>query len=119
MGDLQGRNLRLFGVLYRYLKPYASHLQGWSPDLAQLVVKPASGSLARGVTPVKGVSAAAAAAAALSAAAASILVEPFMKSGVQFSCVVVEGEDGPVALMPAEVELYDVEREIFRCGLRV
>lgn len=93
------------------------HPQGLSADLAQLVVKPARGSLARGVTPCRGAEAALAAARRLAAAgdaATGLVVEPFLSDAVQWSCVVVEGSAGPVALLPAEVEVYDVEKEIFR-----
>ncbi|GLI67752.1 hypothetical protein VaNZ11_012006, partial [Volvox africanus] len=48
-------------------------------------------------------------------AAPSVVVEPVPSSpSTRFVCTVVETPDGPVALLPSEVELYDTEIEILK-----
>ncbi|GIL64439.1 hypothetical protein Vafri_18360, partial [Volvox africanus] len=48
-------------------------------------------------------------------AASSVVVEPVPSSpSTRFVCTVVETPDGPVALLPSEVELYDTEIEILK-----
>lgn len=106
---------------------------GWSGRIQRFVVTPCSADLAGGaaveVVAAKGVEATCAAAATLlqsimdddssgeggGSGGDSVLIEPFVAdvSGVvRFSVAVVDGPDGPVALMPTEIEVYDVSREM-------
>ncbi|GLC36726.1 hypothetical protein PLESTB_000789400 [Pleodorina starrii] len=58
---------------------------------------------------------AAGAAAAAAAAASTVVIEPApAASAARFVCTVVETPDGPVALLPSEVEVYDTEVEILK-----
>ncbi|GIM07612.1 hypothetical protein Vretimale_11692, partial [Volvox reticuliferus] len=51
----------------------------------------------------------------IATATSTVVVEPVPSSpSTRFVCTVVETPDGPVALLPSEVELYDTEMEILK-----
>jgi D-alanine--D-alanine ligase len=68
------------------------------------VVKPARGGSSIGVHVVADGNAADAALAELSKSHERIVVQPRM-TGIEFTTIVLEGDDGPVALIPLEIEL--------------
>lgn len=68
------------------------------------VVKPARGGSSIGVHVVADENAAGAALADLSKSHERIVVQPRM-TGVEFTTIVLEGDNGPVALIPLEIEL--------------
>ena len=84
---------------------------GWDPEYKQLVVSPSN--LGGGqVVVVCGVKQAAEAASAhllrpsKGQGGSGVVVEPWLgrdEGGVEFTCLVVEGPDGPLALLPTEV----------------
>ena len=80
--------------------------RGLDPAAGAAVVKPASGGSSVGVTPTAGAAAALAAARDLVQARgldAEVVVEPYVR-GREFTVNVLETANGPVALMPSEVE---------------
>ncbi|KAG1677054.1 hypothetical protein FOA52_001224 [Chlamydomonas sp. UWO 241] len=108
--------------LSKALTNWCTH-NSFDADTRHLLVKPARGGRrGQGFAVVCGAESAAAAAAHLveemgADACGGALVLPWLGGGsagpgggaIEFSCTVVQGPDGPLALLPAEVEIEDVD----------
>lgn len=85
------------------------------PASRRLVVKPASSGSSIGVRMVKGAAEAARVASEILASGQdeTVVIEPFVEApgAVEFSCVVIETDAGPVALLPSEIEVRDQEED--------
>eukprot|EP00798_Chlamydomonas_sp_ICE-L_P023288 gene23288-30524_t len=100
---------------------------GWETTYKHFVVKPTCGAYGEGVIPARGIADAVliarellknqrnSASSSSSPSTASVLIEPFMgRAAVEFSCTVIETPGGePMALMPTEIDIYDIEKTIF------
>lgn len=79
------------------------------PSVGKLVVKPARAGSSVGVSVVYGAGEAAIACKELSdrGICEHALIEVYAEEGVEFTAIVLEGSNGPVALIPTEVELVN------------
>lgn len=82
-------------------------------ETAKLVVKPARAGSSVGVSVLNGAKEAAHACKALEeqGIGKEALVEVYARGGIEFTAIVLEGPQGPVALLPTEVELVDAVAE--------
>lgn len=89
--------------------------RGEDPAHALLVVKPAASGSSIGVEAVEGVEQAARVAGRLLAEGvdSEVVIEPFIGEGaVEFTVIVLETDQGPVALIPTEVEIVFPDDDI-------
>eukprot|EP00192_Tetraselmis_astigmatica_P001783 CAMPEP_0117671742 /NCGR_PEP_ID=MMETSP0804-20121206/13512_1 /TAXON_ID=1074897 /ORGANISM="Tetraselmis astigmatica, Strain CCMP880" /LENGTH=1580 /DNA_ID=CAMNT_0005480255 /DNA_START=223 /DNA_END=4965 /DNA_ORIENTATION=+ len=92
--------------------------QGMDAASAVLVVKPALSGSSIGVKICRGAADAAAAAAELLQGGrfGKVVIQPYVEDAMEFSICVVETKKGPIALLPTEIELMPLEKEVFKAS---
>ncbi|KAK9819932.1 hypothetical protein WJX72_004090 [[Myrmecia] bisecta] len=92
-----------------------------SGHTARVVVKPAQSGSSIGVSMQIGMEAAVAAVQALFEQEVDdcIIVEPFLRQSVEFTVVVLETAQGPVAMLPTEIEVIGLDREMLEAELEM
>lgn len=95
--------------------------RGESVDVAPLVVKPASSGSSIGVEVVRGLEAALKTSGRLllEGVDESVVIEPFVSEGIEFTVIVLETDKGPVALLPTEVEIVFQDDDIAEASRRL
>eukprot|EP00884_Botryococcus_braunii_P015039 jgi/Botrbrau1/23536/Bobra.0141s0007.1 len=93
--------------------------QKLDPESGAMVVKPYCHNSGGGVCRVQGSAQAVLAARRLLDFTDRVVVQPALWRSTEFCVYVLEGPDGPVALLPSELEFYSVEDEIFEADLEL